>query len=449
MSILIGLVLILVLTAATGYFVAQEFAYVAVDRNRLRGLAESGNAAAVRALRVTSRLSFVLSGAQIGITVTALLAGYAAQPYLGKGLDDLLGTAGLPAGVSLSISVVVALLVATIIQMVLGELAPKNLAIAKPEAIALALSRSTLGYLMVAGPLIHVFDATSNRLLRRIGIEPVEELPQGATAQDLDRIIATSYEQGLLDEDTSRLLDRGLDFRARIAGEVMVPRVDVATVHPDDPATRVVELLDTGHSRFPVTGVSVDEVVGVIAIGDVVDVEPADREHVTVGSLASPPMVVPFTLPLPAVLERLRTTHRQLAIVVDEFGGFAGVVSLEDIAEELVGEIRDEDDLPEPGVVANPDGSWLLPGRWRLDEIAEATGVRLPDGDDYDTLSGLVMARLGRVAVAGDEVVVYLPPGFDHDGREIPSGYARLRVEAIQRHVPHVVVLELLTEQDR
>jgi CBS domain containing-hemolysin-like protein len=449
MLILIGLGLILALTVATGYFVAQEFAYVAVDRSRLRGLAADGDAAAARALRVTSRLSFVLSGAQIGITVTALLAGYVAQPYLGQGLADLPGLAGLPVGVSLSISVVAALLIATVIQMVLGELAPKNLAIARAEAIALRLSRSTLMYLTVAGPLIQLFDATSSRLLRLVGIEPVEEIPQGATAQDLDRIIATSYEQGLLDEDTTRLLDRGLDFRSRIAGEVMLPRVDVVTVHEDDPAVRVVELLDTGHSRFPVIGASVDEVVGVIAIGDVVELEPTDRHHVTAGSLASPPVVVPFTLALPFVLEQLRTSHRQLAIVVDEFGGFAGIVSLEDIAEELVGEIRDEDDLPEADALQNPDGSWLLPGRWRLDQVEGVTGVSMPDDDGYDTLSGLVMARLGRIPVTGDELVVDLPPRFDYDGRPVPPEQVRLRVETVLRRVPGVVALERLTEEKR
>lgn len=444
MLIVIGLVLILALTVATGYFVAQEFSYVAVDRSRLQKMARAGDAAAARALKVTSRLSFVLSGAQVGITVTALLVGYVAQPYLGKGLQNLLGSAGVPDSVSLSISVILALLLATVIQMVLGELAPKNLAIARAEAIALKLSRSTLMYLTVAGPLIHLFNAASNRILRRVGIEPVEELPQGATAQDLDRIIATSHEQGLLDEDTTRLLDHGLDFRRRLAGEVMVPRVDVITVHEDDPLTRVVELLDTGHSRFPVIAASVDEVVGVIAISDVVEVEPADRNHVTVGSLAAPPMIVPFTLPLPAVLEQLRTTHRQLAIVVDEFGGFAGVVSLEDIAEELVGEIRDEDDPPEPELVENPDGTWLLPGRWRIDEVQEATGIALPDDEDYDTVSGLVMARLGRVPVVGDEVVVELPHRFDHDGRPVPPERVLLRVQTVLRHVPGLVLLERL-----
>jgi CBS domain containing-hemolysin-like protein len=445
MLILIGLLLILALTVATGYFVAQEFSYVAVDRNRLQALAEAGDSAAERALKVTSRLSFVLSGAQIGITVTALLAGYVAQPYLGAGLEDLLGTAGLPRGVSLSVSVILALLLATIIQMVFGELAPKNLAIARAEAIALRLSRSTLMYLTIAGPLIHVFDSASNRILRRVGIEPVEELPQGATAQDLDRIIATSFEQGLLDQDTTRLLDRGLDFRDRIAGEVMVPRVDVITVHEDEPLSRVVELLDTGHSRFPVTAASVDEVVGVVAISDVVEVEPADRHHVTVGSLASAPVLVPFTLPLPVVLEQLRTTHRQLAIVLDEFGGFAGIVTLEDIAEELVGEIHDEDDLPEPDLLRNPDGSWTFPARWRIDQVEEALGITLPDDEDYDTVSGLVMAQLGRIPVVDDEVVVELPRRFDHDGRAVPPEWVKLTVETVVRRVPGLVRLERLS----
>jgi CBS domain containing-hemolysin-like protein len=442
MLILAGLGLILVLTIATGYFVSQEFAYVAVDRSRLRTRAEGGDPAAARALKVTSRLSFVLSGAQVGITITALLAGYFAEPYLGAGLEPLLGAAGVPDAVSVSISVILALLLATIIQMVLGELAPKNLAIAKAEAIALRLSRSTLWYLTIAGPVIHLFDSASNRILRRVGIEPVEELPQGATPQELDRIIETSYEQGLLDQDTMRLLDRGLDFRGRTAGEAMVPRVDVITMHRDEPLTRVVELQDTGHSRFPVIGDSVDEVVGVVAIGDVVELEPADRATVAVGSLASPSVAVPTTLPLPGVLERLRVARRQLAIVVDEYGGFAGIVSLEDIAEELVGEIRDEDDLPETGLVQGGDGSWVVPARWRLDQVEEATGVQLPEGDDYETVSGLVMARLGRLPVIGDELVVELPQRIDHDGRPIPAEYVRLAVQTVERRVPGIVLME-------
>jgi len=443
MLILTGLALIIVLTVATGFFVAQEFAYVAVDRSRLRAEAGEGDTRAARALQVTSRLSFMLSGAQLGITVTALLAGYVAEPFLGEGLASLVGLSGASEAVTTSISVAAALVIATIIQMVIGELAPKNLAIAKPDALARALARPTLAYLMVAGPLVRLFDATSNRLLRAVGIEPVEELPQGATPEDLDRIIESSRAEGVLDDDTSRLLDHGLDFRTRTAGDAMVPRVDVVTLRGDEPAVRVVESLRTGHTRFPVLGEAVDDVLGIVSVTDVVDVPPEDRGKVRVRDLCTPAVLVPETLPLPAVLERLRAEHRQLACVIDEYGGFAGIVSLEDVAEELVGEIHDEDDLPQPDARRRGDGWWVLPGRWRLDEAAEVTDVRLPESPAYDTLSGLVLQHLGRIPVAGDEVVVDLPPVLTEQAEPVSPGRARVRVLSVRRHVPAEVELRV------
>jgi CBS domain containing-hemolysin-like protein len=444
MLIAIGVLAIVLLTAATGYFVAQEFAYVAVDREQLRAMADDGDAAAERALRVTSRLSFVLSGAQVGITVTALLAGYVAEPYLGRGTAELLGLTGLSETVSTTISMVFALLFATVVQMVLGELAPKNLAIAKPEALARALSRSTLIYLTVVGPLIRVFDATANRLLRAIGIEPIEELPQGATSDDLDRIIAAASSEGTLDARAARLLDHGLDFRTRTAAETMRPRVDVTTVRADDPASRVVDLLDTGHSRFPVIGDDVDDVVGVVSIADVVTLDAAARATTPVRDLATAPVVLPESARLPEVLDRLKSAHRQLAVVVDEYGGFAGIITLEDVAEELVGEIRDEDDLPEPAIEIDDDGAWLIPGRARVDEIADATGIRLPDDDMYDTVSGLILARLGRLPATSEHLDVPLPPVVDADGQPLPQGVARLTVLAVRRHVPDRISLTVV-----
>jgi CBS domain containing-hemolysin-like protein len=445
MLIVFGVVLIVVLTAATGYFVAAEFAYVAVDRAKLKRAAEGGDAPSRRALRVTERLSFMLSGAQLGITVTALLVGFVAEPYLGKGLADLLGAAGVPRAASMSIAVSLALLIATVVQMVLGELGPKNWAIAQPEVLARALSRFTLLYLMVAGPLIRLFDAASNRLLRRVGIEPIEELPEGATPEDLERIIAESRSSGLLDGDTSQLLHRGLAFRARTAGEAMVSRVDVVTVAATDPVLRLVELLDTGHTRFPVVGATVDDVVGVVSAADVVALPAQERGHTTMAQIAVAPVLVPAAAALPVVLERLRAEHRQLACVVDEYGGFAGIVTLEDIAEELVGAIRDEDDLPEPTAVRQPDGSWLVPGRWRIDEIARATGVTLPHDDDYDTVSGLVLQRLGRVPQPGDTVEVTVPasPLDNDDPRRV-----RLEVLVVRRHVPATVRVRRLDHDE-
>ncbi|AGZ45399.1 hemolysin family protein [Actinoplanes friuliensis] len=430
MLILVGLLLVILVTAVTGYFVAQEFGYVAVDRSRLRQEAEGGDKAAQRALEVTERLSFVLSGAQLGITVTALIVGYVAEPFLGEGLADLLGLTGLPSGVSMPISIVLALLIATVVQMVLGELAPKNFAIARSETLAKALSRSTLMYLTVFGPIIKLFDKAAGGLLRRIGIEPIEELPEGATEEDLEQIIAESRAEGHLGPELSLLLDRGLDFRRRTASEVMIPRVDVVVIQATDPASQVIELLDTGRSRFPVrAGNGVDEIVGVVGIADVLPVPPADRHDVQVETLMAPALFVPASLRLPAVLDRLRGDHRQLACVVDEYGGFAGIITLEDIAEELVGPISDEDDLPEPSPARQEDGSWIVPARWRIDEVTDATGADLPEHPEYDTVSGLVMSELGRVPQVGDSV-------------SLPSG-AVLEVLSVDRHVPDSVRLTM------
>lgn len=449
MLILVGLLLIVALTAATAYFVSQEFAYVAVDRGRLQNRSAGGDRAARRAVRVTERLSFMLSGSQLGITVTTLLAGWVAEPYVGQGLADLLGLAGLPSGLSMSVSFAVALIVATVVQMVLGELAPKNLAIARSEGIARALSWSTLAYLAVAGPAIHVFNSASNWLLRRVGIEPAEELPHGATREELERIFVESQAGGELDTELSRLLRQGLDFRSRTATEVMVPRVEVVTVHPEDTALRVVELLDSGHSRFPVVGDGAD-VLGVVSLAEVRDVTPERRGETPVSTIASAPLVVPASLPLPLVLERLRAGRRQLACVADEFGGFDGIVTLEDVAEELVGQIRDEDDLPEDTAERQPDGAWLVPALWRVDEVADATGMALPEHPDYDTLSGLVLQRLGRLPEAGDTVDVEVVPAPAAGGSSRSrSRRARLTVVTVRNHVPRTVRVALLDGREK
>jgi CBS domain containing-hemolysin-like protein len=431
MLIAIGLGLIVALTLATGYFVAQEFAYVAADRSRLHREAADGDQAAARALRVTERLSFTLSGSQLGITITVLLIGYLAEPFLGRGLAELFGGGSDPSAASLSIAITITLLFSTAVQMIIGELAPKNLAIARAERVAKALSGSTLAYRAVTAPVVRLFDSASNRLLRLVGIEPVQELPEGATAEDLEQIIADAQAGGHLDAETSRLLERGLDFREHTAAEAMAPRVSVTTVAADEPLTGLVELLEqTGHSRFPVLGPDgVDDIVGVVGVFDVLAVPPDERAATTAGAVAVPPLLVPAALPLPAVLDRLRRLHRQLACVVDEYGGLAGIITLEDVAEELVGPIRDEADPPEPAAARQRDGSWLVPASLRIDEVADATGVELPESEHYDTLSGLVLRRLGRMAEVGDEV-------------EVPG--AQLRVMAVHRQVPKTVQVRLL-----
>ena len=449
MLIAVGLLLVVLLTLATGYFVAQEFAYVSVDRTALRRLADEGDVPAQRALDITSRLSFALSGSQFGITVTALLVGYAGEPLIGTALADLLGATGLSYAVRLTVAVVLVLVLSTVLQMVIGELAPKNLAIARPVALARSLSRSTQAYLRVAGPLIGLFDRASNRLLRMVGIEPVEELAAGATTEDLEHLFEASRREGVLDDELSRLLERGIAFRTLTAAQAMTPRVAVVTASAAATLADVAGLLaSSAHSRFPVVAHDVDDVVGVVGVADLVSVPRHEWSTTSVGAACSPAVVVPGSVLLPSALELLRASHRQLAVVVDEFGGFDGVLSLEDIAEEVVGDIVDEGDTGAPpslsGSAHSRPASAPLSARLRIDEIETLTGVRLPTSSDYATVGGLVLERLGRVAQAGDVVVVdeVRDPTEFVDSHEAPTpDHIVIRVDEVERHVPSVVSL--------
>ncbi|MEU1276796.1 hemolysin family protein [Streptomyces sp. NPDC005805] len=427
MNAVLGLLAVLVLTAGTGYFVAQEFAYVAADRLALAREAEAGDKRAARALKVLERLSFMLSGAQLGITVTGLVVGFLAEPSVSALLRPVLEGIGLPGGAVSAVSVVLAFVLATVIQMVLGELAPKNLALAVPERLAKSLAASTLVYLKVVGPVVHVFDGAANRLLRRVGIEPVEELHHGATLEELSHLIGESREQGHLPPDTAELLDHAVEFSERTLGEVMVPRADAVFVHRDATAAAAVDLIARhGHSTYPVFGDHPDDVAGVVGVRDLMRL-PADRlDHVTAGGAARRPLLLPETLPLPDAVAQMRERDDEFAVVLDEHGGVAGIVTYEDIAEELVGDIADESDTVVELAVPDGDG-WLVDAGRRLDEVGAATGIELPEEEDYDTVAGLVIDRLGRFPAIGDRLTV--------DGVDI-------QVLTLDRHVPERVRIE-------
>nr|WP_223189590.1 hemolysin family protein [Streptomyces sp. TRM68416] len=427
---------VLVLTAGTGYFVAQEFAYVSADRLALAREAEAGDRKAARALKVLERLSFMLSGAQLGITVTGLVVGFIAEPSVSALLEPALSGLGIPDAAVSTISVVLAFVGATVVQMVLGELAPKNLAIAVPERLAKTLAGSTLAYLKVVGPVVHVFDATANRLLRKVGIEPVEELHHGATLEELGHLIGESHEQGQLPRDTAELLDHALEFSDRTLDEVMVPRVDAVFVRKDATAAEAIDLIGRhGHSNYPVLGDHPDDMTGVLGVRELMRL-PADRMTVTTaGALARRPLLLPDTLPLPDAVEQMRSSGDEFAVVLDEHGGVAGIVTYEDIAEELVGDIADESDTVTE--VAVPDGQgWLVDAGRRLDEVAEATGIELPEEEDYDTVAGLIVDRLGRFPTVGDRLTVTLSDGAD----------VAIDVRTLDRHVPERVRLERLVD---
>ncbi|GAB2611504.1 hemolysin family protein [Streptomyces capparidis] len=433
MNAALGLSAVLLLTAGTGWFVAQEFAFVAADRGALSRQARAGDRRAARALRVLDRLSFSLSGAQLGITVTGLAVGFLAEPSVAALLTPLLTGVGVPGAAVGGIALALAFVLATAVQMVLGELAPKNLALAVPERLAKAMAGPTLVYLKVAGPLVTVFDAAANRLLRRVGVEPVASPHGGATLEELDHLIAESHRHGRLPRETARLLDHALEFSERRLAEVAVPRVDVRSVPARATGADVADLIARhGHSHYPVLGGRPDDVLGVVGVRELMRL-PADRAaRATARELAREALLLPDTLPLPDAAERMRAADEEFAVVLDEYGGLAGIVTFEDIAEELVGEIADEsDEVTEPAVA---DGAgWLVDAGRRVDEVAEATGVALPEGPGYDTVAGLVMEQLGRLPRLGDQVLLELADG----------GPARLRVLAVDRRVPERVRLDL------
>ncbi|MCI3240615.1 MULTISPECIES: hemolysin family protein [Streptomyces] len=432
-SAVLGLLAVFVLTAGTGYFVAQEFAYVSADRLALAREAEGGDRRAARALKVLERLSFMLSGAQLGITVTGLVVGFIAEPSVSALLKPALSGVGIPDAAVTGISVVLAFVGATVVQMVLGELAPKNLAIAVPERLAKALAGSTLAYLKVVGPVVHIFDGAANTLLRKVGIEPVEELHHGATLEELSTLIGESHEQGELPKDTAALLDHALEFSERTLDEVMVPRADAVFVRKDASAAEAVDLIGKhGHSNYPVLGDHPDDVTGVLGVRELMRLPAAQLTAATACALARRPLLLPDTLPLPEAVEQMRERDDEFAVVLDEHGGVAGIVTYEDIAEELVGDIADESDTVTELAVADEDGGWLVDAGRRLDEVAEATGIELPEEDDYDTVAGLIVDRLGRFPAIGDRLTVELSDG----------GRATMDVLALDRHVPERVRLE-------
>lgn len=435
LSIAAGLLVVLAITALTGYFVAQEFAYMAVDRSRLKARAEGGDTAAQRALSVTKRTSFMLSGAQLGITVTGLLVGYVAEPMIGQAIGTLLGGVHVPAALSLTIGAVVAVGLSTLAQMIFGELFPKNLAIARPEPVARRLALSTTVYLRVFGWLIKFFDQSSNLLLRAVKIEPVHDVEHSATPRDLEHIVAASREAGELPAELSTLLDRVLDFPSHTAEHAMIPRSRVDVVPAEESAAEVYRRMATGHTRYPVVGADHDDLIGVITLHDLLTDTSGDAR-----SRCRPAVIVPSSLPLPDVVAQLTEAGQEMALVIDEYGGFDGVVTIEDIAEELVGEIDDEHDtVSRPPAVRDGDG-WVVRGDLHIDELNRLLELEIEPGD-YETVGGAVTTHLGRLPRAGDAVDLPVLPDATAVLGPISHRQVRAQVRALERRVPAVVQL--------
>jgi CBS domain containing-hemolysin-like protein len=402
------LVVSLLLIAAAGAFVAAEFAFLTVDRGQVDRLAAGGDAGAGGVQKALRSLSTQLSGAQVGITVTNLAIGFLAEPAISEIVDAPLGAIGLPDGAVGPVAVGLGLTLSTLATMVFGELVPKNLAVARPLQVARATQRFQRGFTAVNRFPIWLLNGSANAVVRRLGMEPQEELRSARSPAELQSLIQRSADQGTLDAETAELMDRSVEFGARTAGEIMTPRVRVHSVDSTDRALAVIELArQTGHSRFPVYGEG-DEVVGTVHVKHAVALPVHERPTTRVRHIMVPPIVVPDSLRLDPLLALLRGEGFQLAVVLDEYGGHAGIVTLEDVVEEIVGDISDEHDRLGARVHHRRDGSWSLSGLLRPDEVEDETGIELPEHDDYDTIAGLVLRVLGRVPMAGDVALVDL-----------------------------------------
>jgi CBS domain containing-hemolysin-like protein len=403
--LLVGLGVIL--TAGTAVFVAAEFSLVTLDPGLVDREAEGADRRGRSVRRALRELSTQLSGAQVGITVTTILLGYTAQPSLAELLAGPLRSASLAEGAATGLAATASLVLINAFSMVFGELVPKNAALSSPMATARAVAPLQRGFTTALRPLIRVLNGSANVLVRRLGVEPREELSGGRSATELVALVRRSAEVGTLDAGTATLLANSIELDTLTAVDVMTDRTRMAVVRREDSAADVVaRARATGHSRFPVIGDSHDDVLGLVHLRRAIAVPYDRRADVPAPALMDPAPRVPETVTLGPLLVELRGHGMQMAVVVDEYGGTSGVVTLEDVVEELVGDVADEHDPRRAGVRRVGAGVWSVPGLLRPDELAERTGLVVPDEAAYETLGGLVMARLGRVPAAGDVVEV-------------------------------------------
>ncbi len=402
MNVALGLILILLLVAANGFFVAVEFALIAVDRTKLEAQAAEGSATAKITLGVLKRMSFHLSGAQLGITVTSLVLGFLAEPLVGHLIDPVVEALGGSGGSTLS--VLIALAIATVFQMVAGELIPKNLALARPEATSKALAPAARLVHGAFSPIITTFNGAANWAVRRLGVEPTEELSSMRSLEEIEYLIQSSATLGTLAPDALSLLTRTIRFGDKTAADALTPRVHADWLPLEATVGEFVQHAnETGHSRYPVCEGDIDNVKGVVGVAAVFDLAFDQRNTTQVSQIMDEAHVVPETRDLIDILADFRLYDTEMLIVIDEHGGTAGLLTLEDVLEEITGDIDDEyDEVTTLGV--SRTGVFIIDGTLHADEVEEVSNFKMPDGE-YETIAGFLLSSLGSIPVEGAIVI--------------------------------------------
>src|SRR6202161_119375 len=429
---LLSLLAIVLLTAGTALFVAAEFSFTTLELTTVDANARNGRRRDRYVRRAHHTLSFQLSGAQLGISITTLVTGYLTQPLVAELPHPAMDALGIPNRVADAVIAFLTLLVVTSLSMIFGELVPKNLAVARPLRTARAVAGIQLLFSwLMTGP-IRLTNGVANWILRKLGVEP---------AQELVSLVRSSARSGSLDPTTAALLDRSLQFGDLTAEELMTPRSKIVALQVDNTVADLVAIaIESGFSRFPVVDGDLDETVGIVHVKQVFEVLPAERELTLVTAVARPVAVVPSTLDGDALMGQIRANDLQTAMVVDEYGGTAGMVTVEDLIEEIVGDVRDEHDDAAQDVVAVGNG-WRVSGLLRIDEVATATGYHAPEGE-YETIGGLVMQQLGRIPAIGDEVQL---SGYELDGVPHTSAW---RARVVRMDGRRIDLLELTQLSD-
>jgi CBS domain containing-hemolysin-like protein len=395
-----------VLTLGTGLFVASEFSLISTDRAQLMADRDSGEKGLDLPIRAVAKTSTHLSSAQLGITLTTLLTGFVAEPALTRMLSPWLTGFDLSSESIRVLSVVLAMTIATAFSFLIGELVPKNMARSAPKRVLKIVVGFQLGFTWVFSLLVRIMNDNGNWLVRRLGIEPREELSSARTADELVSMVRRSATLGSLEQDTAKLLEKTLAMSDLLASDIMTPRPKMYSLEREASARDLIDLASTtGHSRFPVTGEDADDIVGVVHLKRGIGVPVERRDQVPVSALMVEPVRVPETMALDRLILQLRGRGLQFGIVIDEYGGTAGIVTLEDAVEELVGELSDEHDRQRSDLLQYADGSLAFSGLTRPAELEEF-GLSIAEDEDYDTVSGFLMSELGRIPKTGDQVEI-------------------------------------------